>query len=283
MTYNLVIFYMVFVKYYKLVEVWIEFPLWGRLAVFGGAQFLPFVSHRIYGLPVNSSLETSISTIHAALAWIGHAPAPPWPDAAHMTRFDDSDDFLLSHRAFDFPFYVVCLEQQGVPGLDLIRLIRRRNNAGILAISNQEGEGFVSALEAGADMVLRRDAPEDHLQAAILAIQRRSGPGAQAAAQAPWRLLEEQSILQAPDGTRISLGDSDLAVMRCFAHTEGGRVARRALIESLWGDGADDMDNALHVTLYRLRKRIEQAGQPLVPVHSVSKVGYEFRAPLVRE
>ena len=200
-----------------------------------------------------------------------------------MTRFDDSDDFLLSHRAFDFPFYVVCLAQQGVPGLDLIRLIRRRNNAGILAISNQEGEGFVSALEAGADMVLRRDAPEDHLQAAILAIQRRSGPGAQAAAQAPWRLLEEQSILQAPDGTRISLGDSDLAVMRCFAHTEGGRVARRALIESLWGDSADNMDNALHVTLYRLRKRIEQAGQPLVPVHSVSKVGYEFRAPLVRE
>lgn len=166
---------MLFVKYYKLVEVWIEFPLWGRLAVFGGAQFLPFVSHRTYGLPVNSSLETSISTIHAALAWIGHAPAPPWPDAANMTRFDDSDDFLLSHRAFDFPFYVVCLEQQGVPGLDLIRLIRRRNNAGILAISNQEGEGFVSALEAGADMVLRRDAPEDHLQAAILAIQRRSG------------------------------------------------------------------------------------------------------------
>ena len=101
-----------------------------------------------------------------------------------MTRFNDSDDFLLSHRAFDFPFYVVCLEQQGVPGLDLIRLIRRRNNAGILAISNQEGEGFVSALEAGTDMVLRRDAPEDHLQAAILAIQRRSGPGAQAAAPA---------------------------------------------------------------------------------------------------
>lgn len=233
-------------------------------------------------LPVNASSNPSLSTSQVGLAWVGCAPAPPWPDAAHVTQFSDSDDFLLAHRSFDFPFYVVCLSQRGVPGLDLIRLIRRRSSAGILAISNLQGLGFASALEAGADMVLRQDTPEDHLHAAILAIQRRSGPGAQAAAQVPWRLLEDQAILQAPDGTRIPLGDSDLAVMRCFAHTEGGRVARRALIESLWGGGADNMDNALHVTLYRLRKRIEQAGQPLVPVHSVPKVGYEFRAPLVR-
>lgn len=32
---------MKFVKYYKLVEVWIEFPLWGRLAVFGGRNIFP--------------------------------------------------------------------------------------------------------------------------------------------------------------------------------------------------------------------------------------------------
>jgi len=38
----------------------------------------------------------------------------------------------------------------------------------------------------------------------------------------------------------------------------------------------------LHATLYRLRKRIEQSGQSLVPVHAVARVGYEFRAPLVR-
>lgn len=223
-----------------------------------------------------------LSNIHAAIAWIGRAPARPWPQAANVTRYDDSDDFLLSHGAFDFPFYGVCLAQQGVPGLDLIRLLRRRSKAGILAVSNRAGEGFVAALEAGADMVLPEDAPDGHFQAAILAIQRRSGSGAQGVVQAPWMLLEEQAILQAPDGTRIPLGDSDLAVMRCFARTEGGRVARRALIECLWGDGADDMDNALHVTVYRLRKRIEQAGQALVPVHSVSRVGYEFRAPLVR-
>lgn len=219
---------------------------------------------------------------HAALAWVGPAPRARAGLSATMAWFDDSDDFLLSPQAFDYPCYVVCLEQQGVSGLDLIRLIRRRSSAGILAISNPQDEGFVAALDAGADMVLRQDAPSDHLRAAMHAVARRSGMVAQAASQAPWRLLEEQSVLQAPDGTRIALGESDLVIMRCFAHAEDGRVARRTLIESLWGEGKESMDNALHVTLYRLRKRIEQAGQALAPVHSVSKVGYEFRAPLVR-
>lgn len=231
---------------------------------------------------MNPSLDSSNNNDYPALVWIGCALARPWPQAVSMVWFDDSDDFLLSRQAFDSPFYVVCVEQQGVSGLDLIRLIRRRSSVGILAISNLKGNEFVAALEAGADMVLHQDVPEDHLRAAIHAIQRRSEFGAQAAPHAPWRLLEDQAILQAPDGTWIALGDSDLAIMRCFVQAEGSPVARRALIDSLWGQGANDMNNALHVALYRLRKRIEQVGQPQVPVHSVPKVGYEFRAPLVR-
>lgn len=230
---------------------------------------------------MNPSLDSSKSNDCPALVWIGRAFGRPWPQATSMEWFGNSDDFLLSHQAFDFPFYVVCVEQQGVSGLDLIRLIRRRSSVGILAISNLEESGFVAALEAGADMVLRQDVPDDQLRAAIQAIRRRSGIGAQAGSHTPWRLLEDQAILQAPDGTRISLGDSDLAIMRCFVRAEGSPVVRRALIDSLWGQGANDMNNALHVTLYRLRKRIEQAGQSQVPVHSVPKVGYEFRAPLV--
>lgn len=231
---------------------------------------------------MNLSLEPSVRNHPAALAWVGHAPERAEGQTPNTTWFDDSDDFLLSPQAFDFPCYVVCLEQQGVPGLDLIRLIRRRSSAGILAISNPHEEGFVAALDAGADMVLRQGAPGDHWRAAIQAVGRRSGAAAQAVSAAPWRLLEADAVLLAPDGTRITLGESDLAVMRCFARAEGGRVARRALIESLWGEGKESVDNALHVALFRLRKRIEQAGQALVPVHSVSKVGYEFRAPLVR-
>lgn len=198
-----------------------------------------------------------------------------------VTLFEDSDDFLLAPRAFDFDFFVVHLHQRGVPGLDLIRLIRRRSAAGMVAISHGAGDVFVAALESGADMVLDQDVPAEHLRAAIGAVQRRLCQGT-ASVHGGWTLFEQRSVLQTPDATQIPLSDSDLAIMRCFASAEGGRVERRTLIEQLWGGGTEPMDNALHATMFRLRKRIEQAGQALVPIHTVSRVGYEFRAPLVR-
>ena len=55
---------------------------------------------------------------------------------------------------------------------------------------------------------------------------------------------------------------------------------REALLQRLWGGEAQDMDNALHATVYRLRKRMEKNGRLLSPLQAVPRVGYEFRAPL---
>lgn len=200
--------------------------------------------------------------------------------------FQDSDDFLLSANAYDFDFYVVELTQQGVRGIDLVRLIRRRSMAGIVALGDEEE--FVRALEVGADMVLRPEAPTDHLVAAVAAVRRRvlqpTASGTTGLASRPWTLLESRGLLRAPDGAEITLSESDLTIVRCFVDADGAKVERRTLIERLWGPDAApaSTENALHATLYRLRKRIEQAGQAFVPVHAVARVGYEFRAPLVR-
>lgn len=217
-----------------------------------------------------------------SLAWIGADLAPPAAGAGPCTHYQDSDDFLLAPQAFEHGFYVVQLVQRGVAGVDLIRLIRRRSTAAILALCNAAQDDYVAALELGADMVLACDAPPAHLRAAIAALRRRLGLAAAAATTpAPWTLHEARSLLQAPDGRTIALSDSDLAIMRCFAAAAGAQVSRQLLVERLWGASAGAMDNALHATVYRLRKRIEQAGQALAPVHAVSRVGYEFRAPLV--
>lgn len=229
-------------------------------------------------------LKSPLPPRSPSFAWIGQRRDLPRALAAEVVRFQDSDDFLLSANAYDFDFYVVELTQQGVRGIDLVRLIRRRSMAGIVALGDEEE--FVQALEFGADMVLRADAPADHLVAGVAAVRRRLQPTSTGTpvASRPWTLLEARGMLQAPDGTEIALSESDLAILRCFADAEGAKVERRTLIERLWGPDAAPAatENALHATLYRLRKRIEQAGQPFVPVHAVARVGYEFRAPLVR-
>ena len=217
-----------------------------------------------------------------AMAWIGNGECRS-AFGSECTVFEDSDDFLLSPDPFGYGLYLVELAQRGVQGVDLIRLIRRRCPAGVVALSGGGEDAFVQALEAGADMVLDQAAPVRHLRAAVDAVRRRLQR--QPAAPQPlqgWRLLDTEAVLQAPDGTRIPLSESDLVIMGCLATAQDRRVDRRTLVESLWGEGAAAMDNALHATVYRLRKRIEQAGQLVVPVHAVARIGYEFRAPLSR-
>lgn len=217
----------------------------------------------------------------ASVAWIGRHAGVPRTLMDTVIPFEDSDDFLLADKAFDFGFFIVELAQQGVSGLDLVRLIRRRSTAGILALCNPAADQFVAALESGADAVLNADAPALHLLAAVTALRRRIQQ-APAVSEGLWTLLGDRSTLQSPDGALIPLSESDLVIMRCFVEVKGGRVDRAVLVERLWGKEADkSLDNALHATLYRLRKRIEHGGQLVVPIHAVSRLGYEFRAPLV--
>lgn len=221
------------------------------------------------------------------LAWIGRHARPPEPNLWRFERFADSDDFLLSPAPYDFDLYVLELRQRGVGALDLIRLLRRRSGAAMLALSDAQGTGLVAALDAGADMVLPGDSAAEHLRAGIAALLRRTAPPLPAAsgttAPAAWRLHPAQAALLCPDGQRVKLSEADLALIRCFAEAPQGRVSRQALCERLWGDAGSERDNALHATLYRLRKRVEQAGAPLLPIRALARTGYEFRAPLIMD
>ncbi|MBL0730794.1 winged helix-turn-helix domain-containing protein [Piscinibacter sp. HJYY11] len=227
--------------------------------------------------------DTAPRILPSRLAWVGEGVPRRAAVAGELTRFDDSDDFLLAPDAFGYDFYVVHLSQRGVPGLDLVRLIRKRSAAGLVALDKGPALAFAAALDLGADMVLPETCSADELAAAIASVHRRAQVAQAPASTRPWTLVEARSALQAPDGTEISLSASDLVLLQCFAESADGKVRREALVRRLWGQGVDGaMENALHATVYRLRKRIEQAGHPLVPLHSVAKVGYEFRAPLVK-
>lgn len=226
-------------------------------------------------------MSPDLPDLRHAMACIGRRPAQSLVAAFKPTRFDDSDDFLLSIRPFTFDIYLVDMAQAGMGALELMGLIRRKCDAGIIAMSEQMAVDLAPALRSGADMVLAADASREHLSAAVSAVRRRL-KAMQAASEEPvWVLFENRAVLESPGGARMSLSDTDLTIMKCFAAHP--RVERSALIEALWGAGASGMDNALHATMYRLRKRIEQGSEAMAPVQAVSKVGYEFKAALTRK
>jgi DNA-binding response OmpR family regulator len=196
-----------------------------------------------------------------------------------VSVFADSSDLLASEAPFGYGFYVVDPTHGGVAGDELVRILRRRTEAGVLVVADRVAVSTLEAVvDAGADMVLEKPVSLEQLVLVVRALQRRvllSGPREQS-----WVVDVHASQLHAPDGAMVDLSDTDLTVLRCFLEADGGVVKRETLILSLGHAGSSTVDNTLHATIYRLRRRIEKASSSLVPLQSEPRVGYVFRAPL---
>jgi sigma-B regulation protein RsbQ len=216
------------------------------------------------------------------LTWIGLPPAYSPRRVGETTVVVDGDDFLLDAAWHDSDFFVIGQVEHGVPALDLVRLIRKRSQAGLIVLSGAGGPPLAAALRAGADLVLPDTADADDLQAAMEAVQRRvHPPGATAAV---WTFSASRSLLATPEGHEIALSDAELQVIGSFAEAAGQPVSREQLMQRVWGGGAAGCsDNALQAIVYRLRRRIEQSGAAFAPIQSVARVGYRFCAPLLPE
>jgi len=196
-----------------------------------------------------------------------------------VDTFADSHDLMALEDPYRYDFYVVDLMLPGIDGVNLIKLLRRRTNAGILVVSGRlAAEVFREVVTAGADMYLVKPVQFEQVEIAIEAVQRRAG-GSASAQEAAWTLDRRAGQLVAPDGARVELSEADRALLECFVQANGEVVTRETLLRGL-GKSDDDSGEALNATIYRLRRRIERATPSVVPLQSRSRVGYLFRAPL---
>jgi two-component system, OmpR family, response regulator len=195
-----------------------------------------------------------------------------------VTVFDDSNDLLASPGAYDHGFYVLDLGLPGVDGLEVLKILRKRTQAGVLVVSARVGEGVLGdVLSAGADMHLAKPVPFEQVTLAVATVHRRAG---NTAAGASWRLDRATGELVAPDGARIALSDNDLLVMTSLADAKGETVTREQLRKRLGREHVSEAEDGLNASIYRLRRHIERATPAPVPLQSRSRVGYFFKAPL---
>lgn len=197
----------------------------------------------------------------------------------HVQAFADSNELLAHENPFDFDFYVTDLMLPGVQGGELIKVLRRRTNAGVVVVSGRLApETFKETIIVGADMYLSKPVQFEQVALVIAAVQRRVGPGG--AQQSTWRLDRRAKQLVAPDGVRIELSEVDCSLMECFVEAEGQVVSRETLLQCLGKDAEQSKSGGLNATIFRLRRRIERATPETVPLQTKSGVGYAFRAPL---
>lgn len=201
-----------------------------------------------------------------------------------VSTYADSDELLTAAGAYDHGFYLLDLMVPGIDGLDVLRLLRRRTQVGILVLSARtEPDAFDTALGAGADMFLCKPVRHEQVIVAIKAVQRRveaSLNRTRVLPEALWRLDRGARALYTPGGQAISLSKTDLSLLDCFVSARGAAVSHATLCQALGRTAAAAPDNWLHATVYRLRRRLEKATPEAVPLQVVPRVGYVFKAKL---
>ena len=146
-----------------------------------------------------------------------------------VSVYGDSNELLADADGFVHDFYLVDLMLPGVNGLELIKILRRRTDAGVLVVSGSVGpEVFKDVIAAGADMFLAKPVQFEQVALVIEAVQRRAGRTTSSAA---WRLDRRAGELVAPDGARGAErpgphGDG------MFSRRPGRACAARELLET---------------------------------------------------
>ena len=164
-------------------------------------------------------------------------------------------------------------------GLELLRQVRAEGDATpvILLTANDLELDEVTGLEAGADDYITKPFSLAVLRARVNAQLRRSVPKAsQILSLGPFAFDFEQMDFRR-DGKLVELSKTEQKLLRVLVENRGRTVSRAALVDRVWTDGAEFVEeNALSVTVKRLRSKLEADPSKPDYLKTVYGIGYTW-------
>ena len=165
----------------------------------------------------------------------------------------------------------------GLPGLDVLRAIRRDSDVPVIVVSAKDAEAdVVAALELGADDYVTKPYSIRELVARIRAAERRSAaPGTAETLTVGVATLDVGALK-----LRLPAGDQDLPkkefeVLKMLMQHPGRVIEREEFLDEVWGFAWAGDTRSLDQHIRRLRRRLE--ADPEAPrVVTVRGVGYRL-------
>ena len=133
----------------------------------------------------------------------------------------------------------------------------------------------VAGLESGADDYITTPFSLAVLRARVNARLRRGGTAKSGELSLPPFVFDFERMVYRKNGAAIELSRAEQRLLRALVENRGHAVSRAALVDRVWTDGGDYVDeNALTVTVRRLRAKLED--DPAAPVYlkTVYGIGY---------
>ena len=136
----------------------------------------------------------------------------------------------------------------------------------------------VSGLSTGADDYLTKPFAFAELLARIRALLRRSRLVHSAVLRVEDLTLDPATRRVTRSGAVVALTSKEYAILEVLMRNAGEMVSRTRLIERVWDEASDVIDNLLDVHVSHLRRKIDRGGSmPLI--HTVRGSGYRLGPP----
>jgi DNA-binding response OmpR family regulator len=160
-------------------------------------------------------------------------------------------------------------------GLTLLRALRRRGSTlPVLILTARDApEERVTGLDTGADDYVVKPFHMDELVSRIRALLRRPNAALGVDLSLGNLVLHTTTRAAAVGGKSLPLSVRETSLLELLLRRHGSVVPREAIEDGLYGFDNPISPNAVEVLVFRLRRRLQEAGAKVV-VHTLRGVGY---------
>ena len=163
-------------------------------------------------------------------------------------------------------------------GLDFLRALRREHAVPVILLTANDLEtDIVAGLELGADDYITKPFSLAVLRARVHAQLRRTAPPQAERVEIDRFSFDFGRMEFQRDGQPVELSKTEQKLLRLLVENRGRTLTRARLVDRIWTDGAAYVDeNALSVTVKRLRDKLEETPSKPQYIKTVYGLGYTW-------
>ena len=181
------------------------------------------------------------------------------------------------------PFHLLILDIN-LPdgsGLDWLRELRRTSAVPVILLTANDLEiDIVSGLESGADDYIVKPFSLAVLRARVNVQLRRGVPEKNGVVAIDGFRFDFERMEFLRDGQAVELSKTEQKLLRLLVENRGQTLSRAVLVDRIWYDGAQYVnENALSVTVKRLRDKLEETPSQPKYLKTVYGIGYTWASP----
>lgn len=167
-------------------------------------------------------------------------------------------------------------------GCEFLKEIRRTSSVPVLMLTANDLEmDQVLGFSLGADDYVTKPFSLAVLRARLGALKRRAGQEVSQVYEIGELRLDFEKLLFYRGEEELTFSRNEQKLLRLFVENRGQILTRERLIRRLWDEGGEFVDeNALSVTVNRLRKKLEPDGEGPHYIQTVYGQGYLWKKEL---